>query len=210
MGYRGKLEEQEEARRLRSSGMTMPDIASRLGVSRSSVSLWTRDVPFAAGARRSLVRAGPNRLQQAKAAEIAATAAEGITRIGPLTDRDLLVAGTALYAGEGSKADGRVKLANSDPKMIQLHLRWLRRFFDIDEERLRVHLYLHEGLDLDEAMRFWSELTDIPLTRFIRPYRARADAGIRHNKHRFGCPSVAYSCSRTHRSVMGLVHALLA
>ena len=56
--------------------------------------------------------------------------------------------------------------------MIELHLRWLRRFFDIDVARLRVQLYLHEGLDLDEAVSFWSNLTDIPLTRFTRPYRA--------------------------------------
>lgn len=156
MGYRGKLVEQEEARRLRAAGLTMPEIAAALGVSRSSVSLWTRDVPFVADPARPLpAKRGPNRLERAKAAEIAATAAEGVARIGRLSDRDLLIAGTVLYAGGGAKADGRVKLANSDPRMVELHCRWLRRFFAIDETRLRVHLYLHEGLDLDEAVSFW-------------------------------------------------------
>lgn len=201
--------EQEEARRLRAAGLTMPEIAAIIGVSLSSVSLWTRDVPFEPGPRRSTLR-GPNRLQQAKTAEIAATAAEGIARIGLLSERDLLIAGTALYAGEGAKTDGRVKLANSDPRMIELHCRWLRHFFDIDETRLRVHLYLHEGLDLDEAVSFWADLTGVPASRFIRPYRAVADAGIRHNKHRYGCPAVVYCCSYTHRAVMGLVGALLS
>ena len=49
MGYRGKVREQEEARVLRAAGLTMPAIAERLGISRSSVSLWTRDVPFTPG-----------------------------------------------------------------------------------------------------------------------------------------------------------------
>lgn len=34
---------------------------------------------------------------------------------------------------------------------------WLRRFFEIDESRLRVQLYLHQGLDLAEAVTFWSQ-----------------------------------------------------
>ena len=209
MGYRGKLAEKDEARRLRAGGMTMPDIAASLGVSRSSVSLWTRDVPITAGPRRPAVGRLPNRLQRAKEAEIAALLEAGRERIGRLSDRDLLVAGTALYAGEGAKADGRVKLANSDPRMIGLHCRWLRRFFAVDESRLRVHLYLHAGLDLDGAIEFWSATTRIPPEQFTRPYRAVPDAGIRHNKHRHGCPSVVYSCAATHRAVMGLVDALL-
>ena len=43
MGYRGKVEEQERARVLRARNMTLQDIATELGVSRSSVSLWVRD-----------------------------------------------------------------------------------------------------------------------------------------------------------------------
>ena len=46
MGYRGKVEEQEKARALRAQNRTLADIAQILGVSKSSVSLWVRDVPF--------------------------------------------------------------------------------------------------------------------------------------------------------------------
>ena len=45
MGYRGKLNEREQARRLRTTGLPMAEIAARLRVPRSSVSLWVRDVP---------------------------------------------------------------------------------------------------------------------------------------------------------------------
>jgi hypothetical protein len=198
------------------------EICEELGVSKASASLWCRDVEIDEAElnrrrrQRNLAgnegarRRGPNKLQRAKQAEIDGMRVEGIVRLGQLSERDLLIAGLALYAGEGAKTDGSVKFANSDPRMILFFVTWLRRCFDVTESRLRMRLYLHEGLDLDAATRFWSALTDIPMSQFTRPYRAVADPSIRRSKHPMGCPSVAYSCSRTHRSVMGMIDALLS
>jgi hypothetical protein len=94
--------------------------------------------------------------------------------------------------------------------MVLFFVRWLREFFTVDESRLRLRLYLHQGLDLDAANGFWSELTDIPVAQFGAPYRAVPDSSIRSTKHPLGCPCVLYSCSRTHRAIMGLVEALLS
>jgi hypothetical protein len=91
MGYRGKLAE----------------IATRLGVSKSSVSLWVRDVEFTPlprpprGRRRE-----PNALQRRKQAEVERLAEEGRARIGRLSEREFLVAGVALYAGRGASGRG--------------------------------------------------------------------------------------------------------
>jgi hypothetical protein len=112
--------------------------------------------------------------------------------------------------GDVLHRDGKVQLANSDPRLLFFFCEWLRRFFEIDESRLRVWLYLHEGLDLDEANAFLALITGIPLSQFRKPYRAVPDAGIRTTKHIYGCPSVVYSCSKTHRAIMGLVHGLFA
>lgn len=210
MGYRGKVGEQEAARDLRARGWTMNAIAAELGVSKSSVSLWTRDVPFEPRpARTGARRREPNILQRRKAAEIAELMEEGRRRIGALTEREFLVAGAMLYAGEGGKGDGKVKLTNTDPRLVEIFCRWLRTFFAIDESRLRAHLYLHEGLDLEAAIQHWSKLTGIPPGQFIKPYRAEPDPAIKKAKHEFGCIAVHYSCSRTHRGVMGLVAGLL-
>jgi hypothetical protein len=211
MGYRGKLAEQQQARQLRRTGLPLAEIAAHLGVAKSSVSLWVRDVEFSPlprpprGRRRD-----PNALQRRKRAEINRLVEEGRARIGRLSDREFLVAGVALYAGEGTKRDGAVRFANSDPRMILFFCYWLRRFFEIDESRLRIRLYLHEGLDLAAAIAYWSELTAIPVSQFSKPYRAIPDASIRTSKHVHGCVTVSYSCSATHRSVMGLVNALLS
>ena len=210
MGYRGKLAERQQARQLRRTGLPLAEIAASLGVSRSSVSLWVRDVEFTPlprpprGRRRS-----PNALQRRRQAEIDRLAEEGRARVGRLSEREFLVAGVALYAGEGAKRDGAVKFANSDPRMIAFYCAWLRRFFSVDEERLRMRLYLHEGLDLTASVAYWSDVTGIPPSQFQKPYRAVPDPTIRHAKHVHGCVSIDYSRSATHRSIMGLVVALL-
>jgi len=219
MGYRGKVRERERARELRAAAWTINEIAAEVGASKSSVSVWVRDVPFDEATRAARAGANrnrgarnrrPSRLQLRKEAEIARLRAEGRAAIGELSDRDLLIAGVALYAGEGKKGDREVCFTNSDPRMIALFCTWLRRFFDIDETRLRVRLYLHQGLDLSGAIAFWSGVTGIPASQFGKPYRAVADPSIRTTKHPRGCAAISYCCSRTHRAVMGFVDALLS
>jgi hypothetical protein len=100
--------------------------------------------------------------------------------------------------------------ANTDPRMIHMFCAWLRRCFDIDERRLRVRLYLHQGLDVEAAISHWVEVTGIPAEQFTKPYRALPDPTIRTAKHVYGCVGIRYACTRTHRTVMGLVHALLS
>jgi hypothetical protein len=218
MGYRGKTTEQNHARDLRAQGWTIKEIEAELGVSRSSVSIWVRDVKVDPDVWAERVTTRRNHGWEKRKVSLARKAAEraqvyreqAAGLLGTMSDRDLLVAGVALYAGEGSKTRGEVAFANSNPRMIALFLTFLRRFFVVEESRLRVHLYLHEGLDLQAANRYWSDVTAIPREQFTKPYRARPDPSIRHAKHEMGCPSVRYGCAHTHRSIMALVEALLA
>ena len=69
---------------------------------------------------------------------------------------------------------------------------------------------LHEGLDLERAIRFWSDLTQLPPSQFTKPYRARADPTIPPTKHLMGCPGIAYRSASIHRRVMGLIEAVLS
>lgn len=209
MGYRGKTTEQRRARELRAEAWTLREIADALGVSRSSVSVWVRDVSFEPKPRQRPQFRNPSSLHLRKLAEIEAADAWGRHRIGALSDDAFLAAGAALYAGEGAKGDGEVIFANTDPAMVAFFCRWLRRFFAVDESRLRVRVYLHEGLDLDRAHAFWSDVTGVPLTQFGQGYRAPADPTLRRNKHEHGCAYVRYACSATHRRIMGLTRALL-
>ena len=211
MGYGGKVREQLRARELRAEAWTLQDIATELGVSKSSVSLWVRDVEFTPRPRnRGHGSMKPHPMHVRRLEEIDRCHREGMELIGQLSEREFLVLGLALYAGEGGKTDGEVRFANSDPRMIFVFITWLRRFFEVDEARLRMRLYLHTDLDVDAAIRFWAALTSIPADQFGKPYRAVADETIRRNRHVNGCPAVSYGCSRTHRRVMGMIAAVLS
>ena len=132
MGYGGKVREQRRARELRAQSWTLQDIATELGVSKSSVSLWVRDVEFVPNPRRRShwTRTNPHPLHLAKLAEVERCHREGAERIGVLSEREFLVLGAALYAGEGAKTRDTLAFANSDPRLIRIFVTWLRRFFD--------------------------------------------------------------------------------
>jgi hypothetical protein len=72
-----------------------------------------RDVSFVPSKRRYGPRVRPNALMRRKQEEIDAGLERGRESLGVLSEEQFLVAGAALYAGEGSKTDGSVLFANS-------------------------------------------------------------------------------------------------
>ena len=89
MGYGGKVKEQLRARELRALSWTLQDIATELGLSKSSVSLWVRDVDFVPNPRRHNYwwRERPHPQQVAKLEEIERYRREGRAAIGTLSER---------------------------------------------------------------------------------------------------------------------------
>jgi hypothetical protein len=86
---------------------------------------------------------------------------------------------------------------------------WLRWHWAIDEHRLMARLYLHEGLDLQGAVSFWSRTTGIPVERFTAPHRPAAKIGRRSTKHPQGILTVRYCDARMLRRMLAMVDALL-
>lgn len=167
-----------EARSLRAQGWSYSEIVAELSVSKSSVSLWVRDMPpldqeavqrrKAAASRRYWDRERHNRAIH-REAEITSHAAA----FGTFSDRDLLIAGTIAYWCEGAKARpgrgaGRVTFINSDPGLVVLFLRFLGGA-GIGIERLSFRVMIHETADVAAAQQFWQEVTGMDRSRFRKP-----------------------------------------
>lgn len=87
-------------------------------------------------------------------------------------DRSLLTSALMIYWAEGSKSKNKntIDLANSDPDMIRVFIKFLREICRVDEGKLRAYLYCYSNQDVGYLRRFWSKATGIPLLQFTKPY----------------------------------------
>jgi transposase len=170
-----------KARRLREEGMDYEEIVAALGVAKSSVSLWVRDLPTpprlsytesreraAEGVRRYW--AAERAVHEARRTAVRTAAA---AEIGALTDRELVIAGAIAYWCEGSKnkphrRTDRVIFTNSDPALIRLFLRFLE-MTGTPRTDVRFRVCIHESADIDAAQRFWLEVTGASIDQFQGP-----------------------------------------
>lgn len=89
-----------------------------------------------------------------------------------ISEKNVKIAGIILYWTEGSNWSGEriVDFANSDPKLILIFLRFLRKICHIDENKLRAYLYCYSNQNIGELIKFWSTITKIPKKQFTKPY----------------------------------------
>jgi transcriptional regulator with XRE-family HTH domain len=167
---RAKDDLRARARELRLQGWTYDQIEAELGCSRSSVSLWVRDLPkpepqYTPEEQRELMQAGLARLRSTQDEERKRIKHEAEQEIGPLTDGELFMAGVALYWAEGQKSKSyqrreAVIFVNSDPGVIKVYLAWLD-LLGVARERLRFRVMIHETADVAAAERHWANLVGI-------------------------------------------------
>jgi len=177
-----KDELRSKARQLRDSGRTYDEIAAELGVSKSSVSLWVRDLPrtgrlsYEESRKRNLDGTAAyweveRPIREARRQEVRDCA---FAEIGELSDRELLIAGAVAYWCEGGKEKpytrqrGGVRFINSDPGLIMLFLRFTR-LAGVARERLMCTVHIHESADIEFAQQYWMDVTGLPEQQFCRP-----------------------------------------
>ncbi|MER6034803.1 hypothetical protein ABT133_12955 [Streptomyces sp. NPDC001835] len=157
----------ERARELRLKGWTYDRIQAALGCSRSSVSLWVRDLPRPERKRSreeasAIARKGWEATLRVREEERQHTKGAAKRAIGDLTPRELFLVGVGLYWSEGAKDkpyDRRenVTFVNSDPGMIRVFLAWLD-LMEVERERLRYTVMIHENADVPGAEQYWAAL----------------------------------------------------
>ena len=114
----------------------------------------------------------------------------------------LKTAGLMLYWAEGSKKNSQgIDFANSDPKMIHLFTKFLRQIYQINNKRLRCLLYCYPSHNPQKLINFWSKITQIPASQFIKPY-IRSDGGQIRDKMKHGLVHIRYSDKRLFQLIM--------
>jgi transcriptional regulator with XRE-family HTH domain len=166
-----KTRERAMARDLRAKqGLSIKQIAQELGVSQASVSLWVRDIQLTPAQANAMMTSAYRRQTAARERIVAARRRERATY--QEHGRELArrgdafhAAGCMLYWAEGDKARNQARISNSDPKLLRFFVDFLRRYFEIADDDIRIscNLFADHAERQAEIEQFW--LDQLGLTR---------------------------------------------
>lgn len=160
-------------------------IAQKLDVSKSTVSLWCRDiilsdkqfeklrknmgVSFKYGQRIAAQVNRQKKLDAIKNADI-----WGKNLVKKISSRELLLVGTALYWSEGSKTDSTSTLMfiNSDPDMILLMKKFLVQVMSVKLEDIVCGIQINRVHEkrIKKVLSFWQNLLKLRYSQIRKPY----------------------------------------
>lgn len=213
-----------EARKLRSRGESVITITHQLGVSKSTASLWVRDIILTieqqetlkkhsiVGAERGrLLGALKQKNERLKRIKEGKTAAAKL--LGRPSNKEFFAAGIALYWAEGNKRMKKVEFCNSDAKMVVFFLDWFQRFFDLTMADFKCYVginTIHRERE-KEVKEYWEKITGIPAQQFTKTsFKHSATHKIYDNfNEHYGTLSVkVLKPARILYKIAGLVEAL--
>jgi transcriptional regulator with XRE-family HTH domain len=167
-----KTEARLEAQRLRrSEGLPLSTIAARLGVAKSSVSRWVRDVDLSAEQHARLRDLNPRYNAQLRGQEGRSRSARAAREAAQRHGRELARSGDALHAqgcmlywAEGAKSRTTLAFTNSDADMVELFLRFLRRCYGVADEQIAlvVNCHVPDGQSADGVVAWWLSRLGLP------------------------------------------------
>ncbi|MBW3639283.1 MAG: helix-turn-helix domain containing protein [Actinobacteria bacterium] len=193
------------ARRLRTQGWLLKEIASHYGVSVKTAFVDTKGIPVPARARHGgdaahVAMMSARRWEHHRRARDMAEQQrklEAAREVGEVDDHTLLLLGAVAYWCEGTKSKPWRRRANfcfinSDPLLMRLFVRWLA-LVGVPPERWVVRLQIHETADVKAAEMYWRGILDLPDLSFApatikrhKPLTNRKNVGDTYH----GCLSV--------------------
>jgi hypothetical protein len=212
--------ERGEARRLRQAGLPFRKIAERLGVSLNSAYRWTRDIELSAeqleyNRRGPTGPQNPDHIRRRMAAWSARCRAvrSGYQEEGRVTARasdQLHHAGCMLYWAEGAKSRNQLKFTNSDVRMMRVFRDFLIDCMQVDvaRVRLRLNVYVNNGLSIGEIEDYWLTALDLPRTT-IRTHtlnhKPTSSSGKAKGRLPYGVCALRVSSTRLVQHIYGAI-----
>jgi DNA-binding transcriptional ArsR family regulator len=162
---------------LRKTGLSYGEIAKKLGVSKSTLSYWLKDVELTDKQRKKLytnniliLTKGPQSQKERRKREVDKIIKEAEKEIEfPLSKETFRLFGAALYWAEGKKS-GSFEITNSDPNLIIFIVKWFKEVFEVAPNKLTACLNIYPQQNERKIKKFWSDLTNIPIENFGKSY----------------------------------------
>jgi len=115
--------------------------------------------------------------------------------------------GVGLYWGEGNKANKwSVKLGNTDPTLLNYFITFLVKNFKIRKEDLSFSLQIFTDIKPDEALTYWTQKLNVPLSQFYRPtVTISGSIGTYRKKSQYGVVTVMYHNMKLRDALIGML-----
>ena len=206
-----KLQEKFKAVKLRKSGKSYSDIRKLINVSKSTISLWLRDIELTSEQKAKLRGrqisnlAGSKASQKKRVEKTKKIIEEAKNEANKLLKNTLFLSGLMLYWAEGDKSETHenVKFSNSDPKMILLIMRWFREICKVPEEKFRICVHMHTLHCRKDIEEYWSKITGVPLSQFYKSQIKPTSLRHRRNKLYDGTCAVVVNNKNLFRKIKG-------
>ena len=214
------------ARTLRQKyGESITIIARKLGIGKSTVSLWCRDIELNRSQIKKLLdrKEAGLRLGQINGAlvqknrrlkTIEQYQRAGLKEFKHVSGREYLITGLALYLAEGAKKSRHIEFVNSDPRLIRFMKDWFANFFSVPAERFVYRFTintLHRNR-VEIVTQYWSKHLDAPLSQFRKAVFVKTKQKKKYTNHEnyFGTfrLSILKSTHLLYR-ILGLIDGLL-
>lgn len=113
--------------------------------------------------------------------------------------------GLGLYWGEGTKRNlGQVRLGNTDPYLVKTFLLFLRRFYRIDNSRLRFALQIFTDMNQKKEEKFWREFLKIEAKQFYKTINTRSGSiGTYREKSKHGVLTIYFNNKKLRDILVG-------
>lgn len=213
----------EKAISYRKHGYSYNMISEKLGLAKSTLSDWLREIPYNPSEEvKKRIKLGHIKTAQfrhnQRVADIEKMRKLTKKELGKLTKRDLWLLGIGLYLGEGSKLYERIRVINSDPKIIELAVKWFRKICGLKKRNLSPTIHVYPDNNITEAINYWSKIIKIPKNQFCKTQidRRGNKSGKKKRKLPYGTLHLQIkSCGQKefgrtlHRRIMGWIEAAL-
>lgn len=172
-------------------GYSYKEIMSEIPVAKSTLSVWLKNVELSPQQKNRIFQKQQERWannyslgewnREKRQREVAVIRKKSKQEIGSLTKREFFITGIMLYWAEGNKVSTMVAISNADPAFIAFMMSWFRNCLKISNNDFHLAIHYHQGQDYKKIEKFWSQLTDIPLEQFRKPFCKPPGTG--HRKH---------------------------
>jgi len=172
------MNKKEQAEKLRLEGFSYNEINKKLGIPKSTLSFWLRDLKGSDKIKLNNV----NKAKKKWAKNITAynkkrsvearkrwlvIQKDSSNKVTKISKKELFLIGVALYWAEGyKKGNWNVIFSNADARMNQIMMRFFLEICKIPKEKIKANIQIHKENQIKKSLIYWSKIINLPKKQF--------------------------------------------